>query len=67
MKGSTHLKMDYNNTRKFSPPIGGFFLAPAEGQGHLGPKIMLSDGRTDRRTTGLRELDLTVGQNKFQL
>ena len=21
----------YTNTRKFSPPMGGFFLAPAEG------------------------------------
>ena len=37
--------------------MGGFFLTPAEGQGPSGPKVILPDGRTIGRTTGLRELD----------
>ena len=37
-------------TRKFSPPTGGFFLAPAESWGPSGPKVTLPDGRTDGRT-----------------
>ena len=40
------------------PPMGGFFLAPLEDYGPSGPKMVLPDGRTDRRTTGLRELDI---------
>ena len=46
-------------TRKFSPPTGGFFLAPVEGCRALwAHKGILADGRTDGRTTGLRELDM---------
>ena len=37
-------------TKKFSPPTGGFFLAPAEGKGHSGPEVILADGRMDGRT-----------------
>ena len=54
------VRQDYWDTRQFSPPTGGFFLAPAEGcslwlhqKGPLDPKVILPDGRT----TGLRELD----------
>ena len=39
-----------------SPPTGGFFLAPAEGKGPSGLKVIFA-GLTDQRTTGLRELD----------
>ena len=50
-----------DSSRKFSPPMEGFFLAPAEGQGLSGPKVTLpdeqTDGRTDGRTMGLKELD----------
>ena len=59
-----HLHWDYYYTRNST---GGFFLAPAEGcslqlqqKGLLGPKVILPDGRTDGRTTDLRELDCTV-------
>ena len=56
-------------TRKFCPPTGCFFLAPAEGDfagrtnrqtnGRMnGQTNGRADGRTDGRTTGLRELDL---------
>ena len=54
----------YSITRKFSPPTGGFFLAPAEGLGPSGPKVILPDGLTDGLMdglTGLRELDLIIG------
>ena len=48
-------------TRKFSPPTGGFFLAPAEGgRAFSGPKVIFGgrrNGRTDERITVLRELD----------
>ena len=37
-------------TRKFRPPTGGFFLAPAEGKGPSGPKVILPAGRTDEQT-----------------
>ena len=37
--------------------MGGFFLAPSEGQCPSGPKVILPDGQTNDRTTGLRELD----------
>ena len=47
------------------PPLGGFFLAPAEGcsiwlhqKGPSGPKVISPVGLTDERTTGLRELDV---------
>ena len=61
--------------RKFSPPMGGYFLAPAEGcslrrhqKGPLGQKVIFADGQmdgqmdgqTDGRKMGLRELDTTV-------
>ena len=42
-------------TRKVSPPTGGFFLAPG-GQGPFGTQVNFA-GLTDKRTTGLRELD----------
>ena len=49
-----------------------FFLAPAEGYGPSGPKVILPDKQTDertdewtdewtdKRTTGLRELDIIL-------
>ena len=47
--------------------MGGFFLAPAEKcslrliqKGPSGPKVILPDGLTDERTTGLRELDILI-------
>ena len=41
------------STRKFSPPTGGFFLAPAEGQGPSGPKGYFSR-QTDNGFKGVR-------------
>ena len=55
------------STEKFSPLMGGFFLAPADvlylrlhQKGHLGPKVILPDGLTDERTTGIWELDIVL-------
>ena len=53
-----HMEYKYQLTRKFSPPMGGFFLAPAEGKNPSGPKVTLpdrqTDGRTDKRFKGVR-------------
>ena len=39
---------NYHITRKFRPPMEGFFLAPKL----LGPKVILPDGRTNGKTDG---------------
>ena len=41
------------NTRKFSSPTEGFFLAPSEGEGPSRPKVTLPDEQTDG-FTGVR-------------
>ena len=46
----------YIYTRKFSPPTGGFFLAPAENLRALrAQKVNLADGWTDRLTDGQKD------------
>ena len=47
------------NTKKFNPSMGSFFLRRA---GALWAQrwFFLTDGRTDKRTTALRELDVFI-------
>ena len=56
---SEFVKTNIILTNKFSPPTGGFFLAPAEAWRALRAQrwIWRTDGQTDGRTTGLWELD----------
>ena len=50
----------YSITRKFSLPYGGLLSSTCRGlKGTLGSKVILPDKKTDERTTGLRELDIT--------
>ena len=60
-----HMPQNRVNTWKFSPPTGGFFLAPMEAWRALWALrwlVILADGQTDGRThgrtTGSRELDI---------
>ena len=44
--------------QKVQPPYGGLLSSSCGGlKGPSGQKVNLADGRTDGRTTGLRELD----------
>ena len=58
---------------KFSPPTGGFFLAPAEGcslwlhqKGPSGPKVILPDERTDNGFEGQLDNSLFLEIVNFQ-